>query len=67
MHQCTFNEQCLRVIYNDRQSSIKDLLENDRSIFIHDKDKHPLAIEMCKVINGSSPNLMKETFNYGFV
>ena len=66
MHQCTLNEQCLRVIYNDRQSNIKDLLDSDRTIFIHDTYKHPLAIEMCKVINGSSPKLMKETFQLRF-
>ena len=40
------HERCLNMIYNDKQSSFKMLLEKDCSVFIHDRNIQCLATEM---------------------
>ena len=45
-------EKCLRIIYNDKQSSFIKLLEKDNSVSIHQRNLQILAIEMFKVSNG---------------
>ena len=52
------HERCLRIIYNDKQSSFIELLEKDNSVSIHQRNLQVLAIEMFKVSNGLSPVLM---------
>ena len=68
-HNCTTNrkinrlhERCLRIIYNDKQSSFKMLLEKDSSVSIHDKNIQCLATEMYKVSNGLSPPIVSNIF-----
>ena len=56
------HERCLRVIYNDKTSSFEHLLENDNSVSIHHSNIQSLAIEMYKVTNGLSPEVMNEIF-----
>ena len=56
------HERCLRVIYNDKTSSFEQLLENDNSVSIHHRNIQTLAIEMYKVTNGLSPEIMNELF-----
>ena len=55
-------ERCLRIIYNDKQSSFIKLLEKDNSVSIHQRNLQILAIEMLKVSNGLSPILMNDIF-----
>ena len=43
------HERCLRIIYNDKQSSFIKLLEKDNSVSIHQRNLQILAIEMFKV------------------
>ena len=50
------------IIYNDKQSSFKMLLEKDSSVSIHDRNIQCLATEMYKVINGLSPPVLSNTF-----
>ena len=57
-----FHERCLRIIYNDKQSSFIKLLEKDNSVSIHQRNLQILAIEMFKVSNGLSPALMNDIF-----
>ena len=57
LHEC-----CLWVIYNDKTSSFEQLLENDNSVPIHHRHIQTLAIEMYKVTNGLSPEIMNEIF-----
>ena len=52
------HERCLRIIYNDKQSSFKILLEKDSSVSIHDRNIQCLATEMYKVSNGLSPHIV---------
>ena len=56
------HERCLRIIYNDKQSSFIKLLEKDNSVSIHQRNLQILAIEMFKVSNGLSPVLMNDIF-----
>ena len=56
------HERCLRIIYNDKQSSFIKLLEKDNSVSVHQRNLQVLAIEMFKVSNGLSPVLMNDIF-----
>ena len=56
------HEQCLRIIYNDKTSTFKELLEKDNSVSIHYRNIEALAIEMNKVANGISPEIMDKMF-----
>ena len=49
------HERCLRIIYNDKQSSFKMPLEKDSSVSIRNRNIQCLSIEMYKVSNGLSP------------
>ena len=51
------HEHCLRVIYNDKTSSLEQLLENDNSVSIHHRNIQTLVIEMYQVTNGLSPEI----------
>ena len=56
------HERCLHIIYNDKQSSFKMLLEKDSSVSIHDRNIQCLAIKMYKVSNGLSPPIVCNIF-----
>ena len=55
-------ERALRLVYNDNRSTFEELLIKDDSVTIHDRNIQALSIELFKVINGISPNIMKEVF-----
>ena len=48
-------ERCLRLIYNDKKSSFKDLLEKDGPVSIHHRNLTTLAVELFKVFKSLSP------------
>ena len=52
------HERCLRIIYNDKQSSFTELLNKGNSVPIHIRNIQRLAIEMIRFYNGLSPPLM---------
>ena len=56
------HELCLRIIYNDKHSNFKELLNKDNSVSIHHNNVHALAIEMYKITNSMSPEIMNEVF-----
>ena len=56
------HERCLRIIYNDKQSSFMELLNKDNSVSIHMRNIQKLAIEMFKFRKGLSPPLMGNIF-----
>ena len=56
------HERCLRIIYNDKQSSFKMLLNKDSYVSIHNRNIQCLATEMCKVSSGLSPPLVINIF-----
>ena len=56
------HERCLRIIYNDKRSRFEELLVKDNSLSVHHNNIHTLAIEMYKVVNGISPEIMNDVF-----
>ena len=56
------NERCLRIIYNDQQSSFTELLSKDNSFSVHIRIIQRLTIEMFRFYNGLSPPLMGNMF-----
>ena len=55
-------ERCLRIIYNDKQSSFSELLEKDGSVSIHMRNVHYLAIEMFRVSRNILPRIINDIF-----
>ena len=56
------HERCLRIVYSDNQSTFEELLEKDNTVSVHQRNLQFLAIELYKVLNGLSPDLMKDVF-----
>ena len=50
------------MIYNDKISHFEELLNKDNSVSIRHKNIHALAIEMWKVANDISPNMINGVF-----
>ena len=59
IHECA-----LRIVYNDQQFTFEELLEIDNSFSIHNRNHQKLAIEMFKVNNGLSVQVISESFHF---
>ena len=51
------HEGCLRIVYNNKKSSFKELLETDKSVPVHIKNLQVLATEMFKKYGNVSPSV----------
>ena len=65
------SERASRIIYQDYNSSFKELLRKDSSLTIHQRNLKLLVTEMFKVKIGCDPDIVKEIFeienrNYNF-
>ena len=56
------HERSLRIVYNNKRSSFKELLETDKSVSTHIKNLHVLATEMFKVYRNVSPLIVRQWF-----
>ena len=56
------HERALRVVYKDKSLTFEQMLERDGSFTIHQRNLQKLAIEMYKVKNGLSPEIMANLF-----
>ena len=56
------HKRCLRIIYNDQQSSFTELLNKDNFVSTHIRNIQRLAIEMFWFYNRLSPPLMSNMF-----
>ena len=56
------HERCLRIVHSDNQSTFEELLEKDNTVSVHQRNLQFLAAELYKVLNGLSPDLMKNVF-----
>ena len=52
------HERALRIVYQDTSLSFDELLFKDQSHTIHHRNIQTLAIELYKVVNGLSPEIM---------
>ena len=60
--QRRLHERSLWIVYNDKESSFKELLETDKSVPIHIKNLQVLATEMFKVYRNISPPRVRQLF-----
>ena len=56
------HQRALRIIYQDYNSSLKELLRKDSSLTIHQRNLNLLVTEMFKVNIGCASDIMKEIF-----
>ena len=56
-------KRCLRVIYNDKIPSFKELQERDGSVPIHNRNLQILTTDMFKGYNNIAPPVFTEIFN----
>ena len=50
------------IVCSDNQSTFEELLEKDNTVSVHQPNFQFLAIELYKVLNGLSQDLMKDVF-----
>ena len=58
------HERALRTVYNDHQCTFKELPGRYNSFSIHERNLRKLTIEMFKVNNGLSVQLVSAKFNF---
>ena len=58
------HERTLRLVYNDKSSSFRELLERDNSVTIHERNIQVLLTEIFKVKSGVAPEIMTEIFKF---
>ena len=54
------HERCLHIIYNDKRSTFEELLAKDNPSSVNHNKIYTLAIEMYKVANAISPEIINE-------
>ena len=52
------HERVSRIAYSDYTSSFGGLLNNSNSFSIHERNIQILAIEICRFVNGLSPDFL---------
>ena len=57
-------ECALRLVYNDKSSSFRELLERDKSVTIHGRIIQVLLTVIFKVKSGVGPKIMTESFKF---
>ena len=57
------HERALKIVYNDYESTFKNLLELDNSVSIYHRNIRLLSIELYKVKHNLSNQVMSELFN----
>ena len=56
------HERSLRVVYNDKKATFKELLDKDKAVSMHTRNLQILVTEMFKVKIGESPSITHENF-----
>ena len=57
-----FHKRYPSIFYNSKQSSLKELFENDSSVSVHERNVQVLATEIYKVINDFPPTHINKIF-----
>ena len=55
-------ERALGIVYNDKCSTLYQLLQKDKSVTIHTRNLQDFATEIYKIEIGISPTIMTEIF-----
>ena len=58
----SLHERALRVVYGDYNGTLSELLSNDKSVTIHQRNLQLLATEIFKTKNELNPKIMEEIF-----
>ena len=58
------HERALRLVYNDKSSSFRELLERDKSVTIHERIIQVLLTVIFKVKRGLGSKIMTEVFKF---
>ena len=56
------HDRALRLVYQDKNSTFKELLEKDESFTVHERNIQTLGIELYKVAYGLAPEIMRLVF-----
>ena len=54
------HERTLKIIYNDRELSFKELLRKDNPVSIHQRNLQVLEKEIFKIKNNTTPEILNE-------
>ena len=54
--------RAIPIVYRDKKSTFKELLEKHNSVTVHVKNLQVLVTEMYKVQNNCSPEIMNKAF-----
>ena len=57
-------EHALRLVYNEKSSSFREILEKDKSVTIHERNIQVLLTEIFKVKSRVAPEIMIEIFKF---
>ena len=58
------HEQCLWIVYNDKESNFNEILVKDCSVSIHHQNLQKLAVKIFKVSRGLSPEIVNKLFQF---
>ena len=58
------DECALRLVYNDKSFSFRELLERDNSVTIHERNIQVLLTEIFKVKSEAAPEIMTGIFKF---
>ena len=58
------HERALRIVYNDKCSSFRELLERDNSVTTHERNIQVLLTEIFTVKSGVAAEIMTEIFKF---
>ena len=56
------HERSLRIVYKNKQSTFQELLDRDKYVTVHHSNIRKLAIEIFKVKNNLSPEILNDVF-----
>ena len=59
LYECT-----LRLVYNNKSSSFRELLERDKSVTIHERIIQVILTVIVKVKSGNGSKIMTENFKF---
>ena len=58
------HERALRTVYRDYESTFQQLLKQNKSVSMHQRNLQILATEIFKTKNGLNPVIMEDVFNF---